>query len=207
MVVDRPMPGRPLMFAVDHELKPVAEAMDEFRRRMQGKKVLYIELGPLEISNVAEDFAFRAGHPFMGGGDARTASYQKLVAEALRAGLEVKPLDTQATRMEIVTFRAFKARRPNMAYRVIHLRERRWVGILKNVGGDAIVVMHPGHAEEVARQLELPKANFVRAGELSEARRENVRRLRARADEQRAAIEAKRLKRAGERRQRRTKLR
>jgi len=174
--------NKPVLFSISHELIAVEAGIDLFKKTLKGKKVLFIEFAPLEIAQALKgEFDTRP----------QIFAYQRLVAEAGKAGVEVVGLDTKKSMEELIHLvedikktdnrkRSYIRKHERYDYLIYNKREKRWLQILKTYGSEAILVMHPGHAIEIAKKLRIPKRNIVgqfqdRKGQRSLAAKEAAR--------------------------------
>ncbi|MDD5162993.1 MAG: hypothetical protein PHD95_02180 [Candidatus ainarchaeum sp.] len=144
-------PNKPIIFSVVHEPPNVEAALEEFKKAIQGKKVLFIELMQKSIDQILVQGKYNF--------DLKIKSYQRLCLEAHQAGLRVIPLDIEAGDMFDVDFRSHG--RSRISYQLFHKREKHWSELLRNAESNSVAVMHPTHALEIARLLKLPKENIL----------------------------------------------
>ncbi|MBI5553206.1 MAG: hypothetical protein HY917_00530 [Candidatus Diapherotrites archaeon] len=138
--------------------------MDRFKESIRGKKILFIEGDREMVDGIIKTGKFSR--------NPSVRAYQKLILEAHTPGLNVKSLDTVEANRIIDPFSALKHPNPLMRelllktnYYVYHMynqREKRWLRLLEGTNKDAIVVMHPEHAESIAEKLKIPKDNYIR---------------------------------------------
>ncbi|MDO8538751.1 MAG: hypothetical protein Q7S21_07785 [archaeon] len=178
--------NKPLLFSIDHEQEAVQNAMQQFRQIISGKKFLFIELPQEDVDEILKGKTFNQASD--------VASYQKFVAEADKMGLKVIALDNKKFNDEYrKTIREHTSPVYSISfyqriyYQMFAKRERHWMEILQHARANAIIVMHPAHAESIATALKLPKENII--GELQ------YRPERGFASFEATRIEAERLER------------
>ena len=183
-------PNKPILFSVDHEPDDVRIAISKFREAIAGKKFLFIELLPEEVELVLKKHEYSSMRS--------VEAYQRLASEAMTGGLKVIALDNKkfvdeikriTSTAYIVGWSHFDASAKRSAYYQIYIkREKAWLRKLEGVGSNAVLVMHPEHAAEIAKQLKIPNENII--GHLWHRKEGRVL-----ADEKAAGIQAARLKR------------
>jgi len=151
--------NKPFLFSVEHDPKAVESALPNFRNAINGKKFLFIELTPPEVKAALRGEA----DPLE-----LVAAYQKLVTEAARAGLKVVALDRPKFMEELLRAEIdasiigpnHEKDKAKVYYEDYIKRERDWLRTLSNAGSNSVLVMNPGHAAEIAKQLKLPKEHI-----------------------------------------------
>lgn len=156
--------NKPFLFSVAEESAGTEENIKAFRKAIAGKKVLFIELTSENIQQVIQKGKFSHA-PFV-------AAYQKLVMLAHKAGLKIIPLDEQKKVNELVRAEisaTILSHNPSLDlrnkeieyYLAYNERERIWIRKLKTANAQAIAVMAPGHASEIAKKLRIPEENMI----------------------------------------------
>jgi len=179
-------PNKPIMFALPHTNAEVEKALPNFRKAIEGKKRLFVEMAHFEPISNWGDFAL-------------------FVNEAHKLGVEIVYLDKserQASKHQRLraplTEMLFDQLRNHkwpfsIAYRRylnLDLREKKWERMLKGTTSRDVIVMHTEHAKAMIQRLKIPQSNIAffapsNAGDFSEPRRM--------ASEERRQIEALRI--------------
>ncbi len=191
--------NKPVLFSILHERISVNVGIDLFKESLKGKKTLFIELEPIDVTQAL-------------GGKMHSlqsvAAYQKLVVEAGKAGLKVVALDNRKDIEEYSRMakdientshsdKKFKQKLERMCYLEYNKRETKWLKKLKPHGAEAIVVMHPGHASEIAKRLRIPKQNIIGSLLKKPGRRKLAEKEAARIRVRETAVRRKNAKKKG----------
>lgn len=147
-------PNKPILFGIEHDSIIVDENLKLFEALLLGKKKLYIELLPENLTKNAR------GLP------SEVHAYLRLVTIAQKAGLEIIPLDRKDWNdklnrdyLAFHIFPEFQIKAADIDYQMLYKREKMWAEKLRSANSNSIVVMHPDHAWELKKLLKIPDEN------------------------------------------------
>lgn len=153
-------PNKPILFSVEHIPSAVEKELSRFRETVKGKTFLFVELIPGDIEQILQKHTYSIIPSIK--------AYQRLVAEASRGGMKIIALDNNPkfnTEADVAETQAMiggsKADIRRWLYEIYTKREKGWIERLQGVGSNAVLVMHPKHSTEIAKQLKIPKENII----------------------------------------------